>query len=136
MAALYGAYAAGEESPLAELAVQYGDYAVWQREWLQGAVLGAEVSYWREQLAGAPVVLELPSDRVRPVVQSTRGAREPLVLGAELSEGLQRLSRRTGVTLFMVLLAAFKVLLSRYTGQADIVVGAPVAGRTQGRRKG
>jgi amino acid adenylation domain-containing protein len=128
---LYAAYAAGEESPLAELPVQYADYAVWQRENLSGEVLNAQVEYWRERLAGAAPVLELPADRVRPAVQSYRGATVPFEVSREVSEGLKALSRREGVTLFMTLLAAFKVLLYRYTGQADIVVGSPIAGRTR-----
>ena len=126
---LYEGYVSGAESPLAELGIQYGDYAVWQREWLQGAVLAEQVEYWREQLRGAPGVLELPTDRPRPKVQSYRGAREVVRLERELTERLQELSRGEGATLFMTLLAAFKVLLSRYTGQKNIVVGAPVANR-------
>ena len=126
---LYEGYVSGAESPLAELGIQYGDYAVWQREWLQGAVLAEQVEYWREQLRGAPGVLELPTDRPRPKVQSYRGAREVVRLERELTERLQELSRGEGATLFMTLLAAFKVLLSRYTGQKNIVVGTDVANR-------
>ena len=128
---LYSAYSAGEESPLAELPIQYADYAVWQREFLSGEVLERQVEYWRRQLAGAPPVLELPADRVRPAVQSYRGASVTFEVSSEVSEGLKRLSQREAVTLFMTLLAAFKVLLYRYTGQADIVVGSPIAGRTR-----
>ncbi|HKG78816.1 MAG TPA: condensation domain-containing protein, partial [Pyrinomonadaceae bacterium] len=131
LSALYAAYAAGEESPLPELPVQYADYAVWQREYLSGEVLNAQVEYWRERLTGAAPVLELPADRVRPAVQSYRGAAARFELSREVSEGLKELSQREGVTLFMTLLAAFKVLLYRYTGQADIVVGSPIAGRTR-----
>src|SRR5829696_5346676 len=128
---LYGAYAAGEESPLPELPVQYADYAVWQRDYLRGEVLNAQVEYWRERLTGAAPVLELPADRVRPVVQSYRGAAARFEVSREVSEGLKELAHAEGVTLFMTLLAAFKVLLYRYTGQEDIVVGSPIAGRTR-----
>ncbi|HEY4424511.1 MAG TPA: amino acid adenylation domain-containing protein, partial [Pyrinomonadaceae bacterium] len=126
---LYPALCAGAESPLEELAIQYADYAVWQREWLSGEVLDQQLSYWREQLAGAPAVLELPSDRVRPAVQSFRGADQPFVVSERLTAALKEMSRGEGVTLFMTLLAAFKVLLYRYTGQADLVLGSPIAGR-------
>jgi amino acid adenylation domain-containing protein len=136
MGALYAAYAQGGESPLEELAIQYGDYARWQREWLQGEVLEEQLGYWREQLAGAPPVLELPTDRPRPAVQTFRGARLPFALSPELSEALRVLGRREGATLFMTLLAAFDVLLSRYTGQDDIVVGTPIAGRTRAEVEG
>ena len=129
VAALYTSYQAGEESALAELSIQYADYAVWQRKWLQGEVLERELSYWREQLAGAPAVLELPADRPRPASPSHRGARQSLVLTAELSAALKQLSQREGVTMFMLLLAAFQVLLSRYSGQEDVCVGTSIAGR-------
>jgi amino acid adenylation domain-containing protein len=130
VAALYEAYRRGEQSPLPELAVQYGDYAVWQREWLAGEVLEQQLAYWREQLSGA-TQLELPTDRPRPPVQSFRGAHYQFVVEEEVWSGLREMSQREGVTVFMVLLAAFKVLLSRYTGQRDIVVGTPIAGRTR-----
>ncbi len=126
---LYPALCAGAESPLEELAIQYADFAVWQREWLSGEVLDQQLSYWREQLAGAPAVLELPSDRVRPAVQSFRGADQPFVISERLTAALKEMSGAEGVTLFMTLLAGFKALLYRYTGQADIVVGSPIAGR-------
>ena len=126
---LYAALCAGAESPLPELALQYADFAIWQREWLSGEVLERQLSYWREQLAGAPAVLELPSDRVRPAVQSFRGAQQSFVIPEQLTARLNELSRGEGVTLFMTLLAAFKALLSRYTGHADVVVGSPIAGR-------
>ncbi|HKG81334.1 MAG TPA: amino acid adenylation domain-containing protein [Pyrinomonadaceae bacterium] len=131
LSALYAAYAADEESPLPALAVQYADYAVWQREYLSGEVLNAQVEYWRERLTGAAPVLELPADRVRPAVQSYRGAAARFEVSREVSEGLKELAHAEGVTLFMTLLAAFKVLLYRYTGQAGIVVGSPIAGRTR-----
>ena len=126
---LYPLLCAGAESPLEELAIQYADYAVWQREWLRGEVLERQLGYWREQLAGAASVLELPSDHQRPAVQSFRGADQTFVLSARLTARLKELSRLEGVTLFMTLLAAFKALLYRYTAQADMVVGSPIAGR-------
>src|SRR4029079_18080610 len=110
--ALYEAYLEGEESPLAELEIQYADYAVWQREWLQGEVLERQLGYWKEQLAGAPPVLELPIDYPRPAVQTFRGAHQTMSLSEELSSGLKALTQRCGVTLFMTLLAAFQTLLS------------------------
>jgi amino acid adenylation domain-containing protein len=131
VSALYRAYTRGEESPLAELPIQYGDYAVWQREWLQGEVLEAQLAYWREQLAGAPPALDLPTDRPRPPVPTASGARLNLRLPAELTRRLRELSRAEHATLYMTLLAAFKSLLSRYTGQDDIVVGTPIAGRAR-----
>ena len=130
VAALYEAYSQGEESPLTELPIQYGDFAVWQRDWLQGEVLERQLGYWRGQLGELPV-LELPADRARPALQSYEGASVGFRLSAEVSAGLKELSRREGVTLFMTLLAAFQALLSRYSGQKDIVVGTPIAGRTQ-----
>ena len=131
VAVIYEAFSRGESSPLPELAVQYADFAVWQREWLQGETLEQQLSYWREQLEGAPPVLELPTDRPRPAVQSYRGASHSFRVSAEVSAGLKALSRSEGATLFMTLLAAFKILLSRYSGQTDIVVGTPIAGRNR-----
>ncbi len=128
---LYEAYLKGEASPLAELSIQYADFAVWQREWMSGEVLERELNYWRQQLAGAPPVLELPTDRPRPPVQSIAGARHAFLLPGELSEALRRLSREEGVTLFMTLLAAWQALLSRYSGQGEVVVGSPIAGRNR-----
>jgi amino acid adenylation domain-containing protein len=136
MGELYEAYAHGEESPLEELPVQYSDYARWQREWLRGEALERQLSYWRAQLAGAPPVLELPTDRPRPASPSYRGAREHFTIDAETAEGLRALARAEGATPFMALLAAFDVLLYRYTGQRDIVVGTPVAGRTRSEVEG
>jgi hypothetical protein len=128
---LYEAYSRGEASPLAELEVQYADYAVWQREWLRGEVLEEQLGYWREQLKGVAEVLEMPTDKVRPAVQSFVGANEPLRLSAELSDALKALSRREGVTLFMTLLAVWQSLLYCYTGQEQIVVGTPIANRNR-----
>jgi amino acid adenylation domain-containing protein len=131
LSALYEAYREGGESPLPELGVQYADYAVWQREHLRGEVLERQLSYWRERLADAPALLELPTDHPRPAVQTFRGARERIELPLELLERLQALGRSEGATLYMVLLAAFQVLLSKYSGSEDIVVGTPIAGRTR-----
>jgi amino acid adenylation domain-containing protein len=136
IAGLYEAIANGAkpveaQAALEQLPIQYADYAVWQREWLQGAVLERQLSYWKEQLQGAAPVLELPTDKPRPLVQSFKGATESLQLDGQLSAALKELSRTEGVTLFMTMLAAFQVLLWRYSGQADISIGTPVAGRTQ-----
>ena len=127
--ALYGAYAAGLSSPLGDLAVQYADYALWQRDWLAGEVLARQVGYWKERLSGAPAALELPSDRLRPALQSFAGGVVEFSLSERLSAQLGELSRREGATLYMVLLAAFSLLLWRYSGQHDVVVGSPIAGR-------
>jgi amino acid adenylation domain-containing protein/non-ribosomal peptide synthase protein (TIGR01720 family)/FkbM family methyltransferase len=131
VAALYQAFLKGESSPLPELPVQYADYAVWQREWLQGEVLERQVEYWREQLADAPAELALRTDRARPPVQSHRGASQRVVLPESLTGELRELSRREGVTLFMTLLAGWSVLLGRYAGVQDVTVGTLIAGRTR-----
>ena len=129
VSALYEAFRRGEPSPLPELKIQYVDFAVWQRQWLQGEALDRELSFWRDQLAGAPAMLELPLDRPRPPMQTYRGAAESFNLAPELSERLRALSQQHGTTMFMLLLAAFLTLLHRYTGQEDIVVGTTVANR-------
>ncbi|HEV2765298.1 MAG TPA: condensation domain-containing protein, partial [Pyrinomonadaceae bacterium] len=129
--ALYAAYARGEESPLDEPPIQYGDYAVWQKDWLQGEVLATELSYWRTQLGGELPLLELPIDKPRPPVRTYQGAKLGFLVEDGLGRRLQELSRKEGCTLFMTLLAAFDALLYRYTGQEDIVVGSPVAGRNR-----
>jgi amino acid adenylation domain-containing protein len=135
LAVLYRAFRAGQPSPLAELPIQYADFAVWQRHWLQGETLDRQLAYWRKQLAGvAP--LELPTDRPRPDEQRFHGAHQSIKLPAELSAQLQGLSRQEGVTLFMTLLAAFQTLLSRYSGQEDIAVGTPIAGRNRSELEG
>ncbi|HEX8275797.1 MAG TPA: amino acid adenylation domain-containing protein [Longimicrobiaceae bacterium] len=131
LAALYGAFARGEESPLPPLPVQYADYAAWQRAWLAGEPLERQLGWWRERLAGAPRVLELPADRPRPPVQSGSGALHFFALPAGLSDGLHALARREGATLFMALLAGWQALLGRWAGQDDVLVGTPVAGRTR-----
>jgi amino acid adenylation domain-containing protein len=129
LSSLYGAYRRGEDGELDELAVQYGDYALWEREWLQGDALQEQLAYWRQRLAGAPAELGLPADRVRPAEQSYRGGKYQFRIRAGVTQALKELSREAGATLFMTLLAAFKVLLYRYTGQADLLVGFPIAGR-------
>jgi amino acid adenylation domain-containing protein len=126
---LYEALSKGEPSPLAELPIQYVDFAHWQRCWLQGAELDAQLAYWKRQLDASPPLLELPTDRPRPAMQSYRGATHSFVMPASLAEALQALSQREGVTMFMTLLAAFQTLLYRYTGETDIVVGSPIANR-------
>jgi amino acid adenylation domain-containing protein/FkbM family methyltransferase len=131
MSALYAAYREGGESPLAELPVQYADYAVWQREQLAGEVLDRQLAYWKERLTGAPELLEVPTDHPRPPVQTFRGATVPVELSPELLERLQALGRSEGATLYMTLLGAFQVLLSKYAGSEDVVVGSPIAGRTR-----
>ena len=131
LGALYDAFARGQNSPLAEPEIQYADFAVWQREWLQGEVLERELDFWRKQLRDAPPLVELPSDFSRPAVQTYRGAHETFSISQELTGALEAMSRRAGASLFMTLLAAFQVLLYRYTGQADIVVGAPIANRNR-----
>src|ERR1044072_2662297 len=132
LATLYDAYSQGKQSPLAAPRVQYADLAVWQRNWLRGAVLQYQVGYWLEHLAGSSGVLELPADHARPAVQSYRGAQFTFRLSRELSERLGELSRREGVTLFMTLLSAWQTLLARYSGQWDLNVGTPIANRTRG----
>jgi amino acid adenylation domain-containing protein len=128
---LYQAYLRGESSPLEELAIQYADYAAWQREWLSGEVLEQQLGYWEKQLAGAPTVLELPTDKVRPAMQSYRGAIQPVSYSRELTAKLQALSRHEAVTLYMTVLAAFEVLLYRYSGQTQMLIGMPIANRTR-----
>ncbi|HEU5381688.1 MAG TPA: condensation domain-containing protein, partial [Ktedonobacteraceae bacterium] len=128
--ALYEAFRAGRPSPLAELPIQYADFAVWQRQWLQGAVVEKQMAYWKEQLAEVPTLL-LPTDRPRPAVQRFRGSRIARSFPLRLYRGLQDLSQRQGVTLFMTLLAAFQVLMYRYSGQELFVVGSPIANRNR-----
>ncbi|WP_279576437.1 non-ribosomal peptide synthase/polyketide synthase [Actinomadura nitritigenes] len=135
LSALYEAFCRGERSSLAPLPVQYADYAVWQREWLRGEVLEGQLGYWRDRLDGLPV-LELPTDRPRPAVRSSRGAVVDFDLPAEVAEGLLKLTRDRGATMFMTLLAAFTVLLGRYADQDDVVVGTPIAGRNRAETEG
>ena len=127
---LYTSFSQGSPSTLVTLPIQYADYADWQRQWLQGEVLAQQLGYWKAQLAHAPAVLELPTDHPRPMLQTYRGARFPFALPLTLSHALVQLSRQHDVTLYMTLLAAFQTLLFRYSGQQDILVGTPIAGRT------
>ena len=135
LTALYGAFLQGRESPLPPLRIQYADYAQWQRQLLQGAVLESEVAFWKRQLAGAPPSLELPFDRPRPAMQTSGGARHQIVCAPEVVADLRRFSQAEGVTLFMTLLAGFQALLARYSGQHDISIGAPIAGRDARRAR-
>ncbi len=130
MAVLYEAFSGGRSSPLPELAIQYADFAYWQRQWLQGEVLETQLSYWKRQLLGASP-LELPADHLRPAVQTFRGSLKSMLLPRNTGDGLKVLSREQGITLFMTLLAAFKILLHRYTDQNDIIVGTPIANRNR-----
>ena len=136
LAALYEAFCNNVPLVLPELPIQYADFAVWQRQWLQGEVLESQLAYWKQQLDGAPALLELPTDRVRPAVQTFRGAFQTFTLSKELCDALMILSQRQGATLFMTLLAAFETLLYRYTGQTDICVGTPVANRNRSEIEG
>jgi amino acid adenylation domain-containing protein len=128
---LYKTFLEGLPNPLPALPLQYADYSVWQRQWLTGTVLDKQLNYWKEQLAGATPVLELPTDRPRPPVLSYRGATHSFFLPKSLSTALSALSRKEGATLFMTLLAAFQTLLYRYSGQEDVLVGSPIAGRNR-----
>jgi len=128
---LYGAYRRGEVGELEELPIQYADYAMWQREWLQGEVLEEQVRYWKEQLAGAPGLLELPTDRPRPPLQSYGGQVRSRVISGEILAGLKELNQRAGTTLFMTLLAGLYGVLHRYSGAEDVVIGSPIANRNR-----
>jgi acyl carrier protein len=130
---LYEAYREGRENPLKPLAVQYADFALWQRKWLEGGALDEGLKYWKEQLAGIPERLELPLDRSRPAVQTFAADICHVDLPAELTSGLKRVSRENQATLYMTLLAGFAVLMQRYSGQEDIVVGSPIANRQDER---
>jgi amino acid adenylation domain-containing protein len=129
ISALYQAFATGLPSPLPELPIQYSDFAVWQRRWLAGPVLEAQLDYWRRQLAGAPEALDLPADRPRPPVVTSRGAWHFETLPAALAAEVRAFSRHQGATLFMTLLSGFAALLRRLTGEEDLMIGSPVAGR-------
>ena len=136
LVASYRAYVLGEPSPLPELANQYADYAAWQRNWLQGEVLEAQLDYWKQQLGDVSPVLDLPTDRPRPEVHSSRGAHHFFTLPVELSDRLRVFSREEGATLFMTLLAAFQSLLHRYARQDGINVGTPIANRNRSEIEG
>jgi amino acid adenylation domain-containing protein len=131
LSALYAAFRDGAGSPLPEPAVQYADFAAWQRAQLAGDALQPQVDYWKQALAGAPALLELPTDRPRPAVQTYGGGRASAELPAGLMQRLGALGRAEGATLYMVLLGAFQALLSKYAGTDDVVVGSPIAGRTR-----
>ncbi|MDB9305901.1 amino acid adenylation domain-containing protein [Nodularia spumigena CS-591/12] len=129
LATLYNAFSTNQPSPLPELAIQYVDFAVWQRQWLQGEVLDTQLDYWRQQLGGILPVLQLPTDYPRGRVQTFRGAIESFSLSPQLSQDIIKIAKSAGVTPFVTLLTAYKILLHRYTGQTDILVGTPVANR-------
>ncbi len=131
----YAAFRRGEKPALAPLPLQYAEYALWQRRSLQGDALAQQMGYWTQKLAQVPV-LPLPTDRARPTTQQFTGATGHLRLPPALTDALQRLSQREGATLFMTLLAAFQVLLARHSGQEDIAVGVPIAGRTREETEG
>lgn len=133
---LYKAFSTNQPSPLPELPIQYADFAHWQRQWLQGEVLESQLDYWKQQLGSGIPILQLPTDHPRPPVQTYRGAVQRLMLPKTLSEALKALSQRSGATLFMTLLTAFKILLYRYSGQEDIIIGSPTAGRNQVETEG
>jgi amino acid adenylation domain-containing protein len=128
---LYEAFSQQRPSPLPALSIQYVDFANWQRQWLARERVEKQLNYWKKQLAGAPALLELPTDYPRPPIQTFRGQTQPVEIPAALSRKLKQLSQQTGTTLFMTLLAAFATLLSRYSGKPDIVIGSPIANRTQ-----
>jgi len=127
--ALYEAFSHGKPSPLAPLPIRYTDFATWQRASQQKEDFAQELAYWKEQLAGAPQVLELPADRPRPAVQSSRGSMQAFAFPSQLADALKALSSREGVTLYMTLTAAFQALLHRYTGQTDLVIGTVTSDR-------
>ncbi len=130
VAALYDAFRRGEPSPLPDSPLQYADFAAWQRDWLRGDVLRKQLDYWTGRLSGVPA-LEVPTDRPRPAILSQRGGIRASALSKELMDGVRSLSRSEGATPFMTLLAAFQVLLHRYSGQDDFAVGSPIAGRNR-----
>ncbi len=128
---LYHAFLHSQPSPLPPLAIQYADFARWQHERLAAGFLQPQLAYWKHQLIGAPTLLQLPTDHPRPTRQTFHGASVPVCVSAPLTDALKHLGQQQGVTLFMILLAAFQVLLSGYSGQQDLMVGTPIAGRTQ-----
>lgn len=136
IAALYEAYSNERPSPLPELPIQYADYAAWQRQHLQGEALDAQLGYWKRKLGGQLSRIRLPFDRPRPETQTFRGANQPFAFEPRLTEALNALARREGVTLYTLLLAAFNVLLNRYSNQDDIIVGSPIAGRNSVETEG
>ncbi|MBI4662223.1 MAG: amino acid adenylation domain-containing protein [Verrucomicrobia bacterium] len=131
LAVLYQAFATDQPSPLPDLPIQYADFALWQHQHHQDEVVAAQLAYWTRQLEGIPNILELPADHPRPVIQTYRGAHQPFVFDRALTKALMALGQTENATLFMVLLALFKTLLHRYTGQGDVVVGSPIANRNR-----
>ena len=131
MAILYDAFRSDRPASLPEMPVQYADFAHWQRNWLAGEVLETQLSYWKEQLLGAPPLLELPTDHPRPAIQTFHGAHQSILLTPIVGDRLKALSRQEGVTLFMTMLAAFQVLLQGYSNQDDLVIGTPIANRNR-----
>jgi len=136
LSALYSAFGKDESDPLPELEIQYADYAVWQRQWVEGDILQQQAAYWKATLADAPALLELPVDHPRPARNDYAGAFASLVLDEKLSNGLRDLSRRQGTTLFMTLLTGWSILLARLSGQNDIVIGIPTANRGRAEIEG
>ena len=136
LSTLYGAFLRGESDPLPELEIQYADYAVWQRQWIEGEILQQQAEYWKAALKGAPVLLELPADHSRPAQQDFTGAFAELVLDEELTAGLKGLSKKHGTTLYMTLLAGWAALLARLSGQQEVMVGTPVANRGRAEIEG
>ncbi|MFJ4920290.1 amino acid adenylation domain-containing protein [Streptomyces sp. NPDC088725] len=136
LGSLYAAFERGEPDPLPPLSVQYADYAAWQRQWLADGVPAEQSAYWKEALAGTPALLELPADRPRPAEQDYRGGQLPIVLDAKLTDALKAFSRRNGSTLFMTVLAGWALVLSRLSGQADVVIGTPAANRRRAELEG
>ncbi|MBJ6766162.1 amino acid adenylation domain-containing protein, partial [Myxococcaceae bacterium JPH2] len=136
VAAGYAAFASGHKPELPALPIQYVDFAAWQRQWLQGEVLDRHVAWWKDALAEAPRVLELPTDKPRPTVRSMRGALHPVHVPRELSQRLLALARQEGATPFMALFGVWALLLSRYSRQEDLLIGSPIAGRRQGELEG
>ncbi len=136
LSALYAAHVTGQAPSLPELPIQYADFAVWQREWLQGDVIERQLAYWQERLNGPLPALNLPTDRPRPPIQTHNGALHRFTLPAALYARAQALAQEEGVSLFMLLLATFEALLYRYTGQEDFVIGAPIANRTRSEIEG
>lgn len=125
LSVLYRSFACNEADPLTPLPIQYADYALWQRQWLAGDVLQQQATYWRQALSGAPALLELPSDHPRPARQTYAGAQLDVLVDAEQVQALKALSQRHGMTLYMTLLASWAMLLSRLSGQGDVVIGSP-----------
>ncbi|WP_414517210.1 amino acid adenylation domain-containing protein [Nostoc sp. PCC 9305] len=136
LSALYQAFSTGNPSPLPDLAIQYADFAAWQRQWLQGEILDNRLAYWQQHLSGSLPILELPTDYPRALEPTYQGARQSVVISKSLTDALNVLSRQEGTTLFMTLLAAFQTLLFRYTGQEDILVGAPISNRHRSELEG